>query len=272
MLPFAEHRSYSPGLPVYAATGRGFDFLAHWHPDVELCLVTEGSMTVGVSGERAELGPGDLAVVASNAIHHYQKTVQGSAHVMVIFRPEIAGYAGIWPQHRTLVKSFWKASETGVLGDLLRQILLEYRRDDEFRSTVVRGLITQLCGLLDRECTSMPVPPSAGAGAPTDTGPLRLRMAEAITFVRSRYTTDLTLEAVAAHVNQSPWYFSRCFHRSCGTGFKAYLNALRVEEASRLLATTDRTILDIALDCGFSGARSFHRAYRRVTGRAPRDV
>lgn len=264
MLPFAEHRSYSPGLPVYAATGRGFDFLAHWHPDVELCLVTEGLMTVGVDGQRVDLGPGDLALVASNGIHHYQKTARGSAHIMVIFRPEVAGYPGIWPHQRRVVQPFWRATETGVVPELLRQILEEYRRDDEFRATVVRGLVTQLCGLLDRGFT---VEEAQTLAEPVT---LRHRMAEAITFVRSRFSTDLTLDEVAAHVNQSPWYFSRCFQRSCGTGFKAYLNALRVEEASRLLVTTDRTILDIALACGFSGSRSFQRTFRRVTGRAPR--
>ena len=65
MRAFAEHRSYLPQLGVYAHSGKGFDFLAHWHPDVELFLVLEGTLTIGINGARRSLRAGELAVCAS---------------------------------------------------------------------------------------------------------------------------------------------------------------------------------------------------------------
>jgi AraC-like DNA-binding protein len=263
MRAFPEQRSYASELPVFGGEVAGFDFLAHWHPDVELVHVLQGQITVGVGDQRARLGPGDLAVIASNEIHYYQREGAASRMRLVIFRPEAAGYPGIWPDQRRLASAYWRAGQTGAVPELLARIVAEDSQDDGFRHRVLRGLVTQLGGWLDRDFTTAAEP------ATGDRGPLRLRLAEAISFIRSGFQTDLTLEGVARHVNLSPSYFSRSFQACCGTGFKTYLNALRVEHAERLLASTNRTILDIALECGFSSPRGLHRAFGRHRGLAP---
>jgi len=256
MRAFAEHRSYLPQLAVYAHSGKGFDFLAHWHPDVELFLVLEGTLTIGINGARRSLRAGELAVCASNDIHHYQTGGELSRYLMVIFRPEWAGYPGIWPSGRRLGASYWSSVATGEVGVLMEQILAEYEAPDEFQPQVLRGLVVELCGRLERAFT---VPLSASGFAPTS---FKERMARAITYVRSHFRDKLSLQSVARQVNLSPTYFSRCFQASCGTGFLNYLNAIRLEAAQELLETTNRTIQDVALACGFESARSFHRVFR----------
>jgi AraC-like DNA-binding protein len=264
MRAFAEHRSYLPQLGVYAHSGKGFDFLAHWHPDVELFLVLEGRLTMGINGERRSLTAGELAVCASNDIHHYQAAGEASRFLMVIFRPEWVGYPGIWPSGRRLAASYWSSPATGELALLMEQILAEYEAPDEFQPLVLRGLVIELCGRLERAFTV----PSALGLEPTR---VNERIARAITYVRSHFRQRLRLAMVASQVNLSPSYFSRCFQASCGTGFHQYLNAIRMEAAQELLETTDRTIQDIAAECGFESARSFHRVFRTQYGDSPAE-
>jgi two-component system response regulator YesN len=52
--------------------------------------------------------------------------------------------------------------------------------------------------------------------------------------------------------------------------FKQLLNTLRIEEAKRLLQTTDRQILEIAMAVGFSSATHFNRVFREQTGQTPK--
>ena len=46
---------------------------------------------------------------------------------------------------------------------------------------------------------------------------------------------------------------------------------MRIENAQHLLETTDRSILDISGSCGYNNISNFNRAFRRVTGKTPRE-
>jgi transcriptional regulator GlxA family with amidase domain len=48
-----------------------------------------------------------------------------------------------------------------------------------------------------------------------------------------------------------------------------YLQNLRIEEAKRLLETTDRAVDEICYDVGYEDASFFRRLFRRRTGVAP---
>lgn len=59
-----------------------------------------------------------------------------------------------------------------------------------------------------------------------------------------------------------------------GKTFFEYINAYRVEEAKRLLASLkhrDQTILDILIQSGFNSTSTFHRQFTRVVGVSPSE-
>jgi LacI family transcriptional regulator len=61
------------------------------------------------------------------------------------------------------------------------------------------------------------------------------------------------------------------FSKATGTSLRDYLFSLRLQRAARLLQTSDRTVTEIALECGFNkpGALSTH--FRKLHGCSPRD-
>ena len=56
-----------------------------------------------------------------------------------------------------------------------------------------------------------------------------------------------------------------------GGSFRAYLNALRVGEAKRLLCDGQRKIVDVMLECGFSNQSSFNRIFLEHVGMTPKQ-
>jgi transcriptional regulator GlxA family with amidase domain len=80
---------------------------------------------------------------------------------------------------------------------------------------------------------------------------------------------DLTVEALARRAAMSPRTFARAFREQTGTTPAAYVEALRVEAARRLLETTDRTVDAVASHVGFRHAETLHRAFRRRVGTTP---
>ncbi|MEE9385003.1 MAG: AraC family transcriptional regulator [Nannocystaceae bacterium] len=100
-------------------------------------------------------------------------------------------------------------------------------------------------------------------------------IAQAIDYIRaldpSHDPTSITLETLAAVAGLSKFYFLRQFNRVVGMTPGAYLRTLRLCHASRLMRTTKRSIVDIALSVGFCDHPSFSRAFVRHVRMTPRQ-
>jgi transcriptional regulator GlxA family with amidase domain len=79
----------------------------------------------------------------------------------------------------------------------------------------------------------------------------------------------LTVELLAERAAMSPRTFARSFHAETGTTSAAYVEALRVEAARRLLETSDMGIPAVAAAVGLRRVETFHRAFRRRCGTTP---
>jgi AraC family transcriptional regulator len=88
-------------------------------------------------------------------------------------------------------------------------------------------------------------------------------------YIDENISASLPVRELAAIARLSPQHFSRAFAKRVGTTPHAYVTRHRVELARHLLATTSRTLLDIAMLCGFADQAHFCRLFRRTTGATP---
>ena len=82
---------------------------------------------------------------------------------------------------------------------------------------------------------------------------------------------DMSLDLVAKHVYVHPSYISRIFSQQFNTPFRTYINGLRVNLASELLDTTDKSIGDICHEVGFSDHSYFNRVFKSIRGLTPSE-
>lgn len=94
---------------------------------------------------------------------------------------------------------------------------------------------------------------------------------KAILYISRNFIRNLTLDEVAEHVHLNPAYFSTLFKQSTGSSFKEYLNMVRIEESKRFLATTEHSIIDIALAVGFEDQSYFSKVFKKYTGLTPKQ-
>ena len=88
-------------------------------------------------------------------------------------------------------------------------------------------------------------------------------------YVNRNYAQHISLEDIAAHCGYSAYYFSHFFKEATGQNFSDYLMLFRVERSLALIIGSDRSLTDIAFDCGFTNIRSFNRAFRSCLKTTP---
>lgn len=98
----------------------------------------------------------------------------------------------------------------------------------------------------------------------------RTRVVEqAIAFIDETFQRNITLDDVARHVHLSRIYFHNLFAAATGKTPHRYLLERRISYAKQLLITTDSSLSEIAVQCGFSSQSYFHQVFARELGCSP---
>lgn len=93
------------------------------------------------------------------------------------------------------------------------------------------------------------------------------RLHRVVDYIDDHLAEPLTLEELAGVAAFSKYHFHRLFAAEQGETLFRYIRRLRLERAaSAMLAHRDRTVLEVALECGFENASAFSRAFREHFG------
>jgi AraC-like DNA-binding protein len=90
-------------------------------------------------------------------------------------------------------------------------------------------------------------------------------------LIDARYASPLDIPALARRAHASPAHFIRSFRRAFGETPHQYLRSRRIERAQDLLRATDRPVIDVCLEVGFSSVGSFNTAFKALVGIAPTE-
>ena len=102
--------------------------------------------------------------------------------------------------------------------------------------------------------------------------PSQVRLAKAVcSYVCSHMSEHFTIEQLAGQFQVSPTQLKKSFRNVYGDSIYSYVRTQKMLSAARLLQDTDRTILDIAGECGYDNGSKFSKAFRKVMGVSPRD-
>ncbi|MBD0373671.1 MAG: helix-turn-helix transcriptional regulator [Pyrinomonadaceae bacterium] len=82
---------------------------------------------------------------------------------------------------------------------------------------------------------------------------------------------EFSLERLAAQAGLSRFHFQRLFKSATGVSPSRYHINLRMEEARRLLRETKMSVVDVALEVGYTDPSHFARLFRRETGLSPSE-
>ncbi|MEM9840878.1 MAG: helix-turn-helix transcriptional regulator [Pseudomonadota bacterium] len=117
-----------------------------------------------------------------------------------------------------------------------------------------------------------PIPAGGESSQSTDRGSATWqRLLSTLEDDRLFLEPDLTLTSLARSVGTNRAALSKLINDRAEVNFNRFINRYRVSFAQELLQQTDRSVLDIALEAGFSSKATFNRVFRSQTGQTPTD-
>jgi AraC family transcriptional regulator len=97
----------------------------------------------------------------------------------------------------------------------------------------------------------------------------RERVLRAQVYLQSRLDEPVDLNELASVACFSPYHFHRIFRGITGEPLMEHIRRLRLERAAQRLKSTDRAVIDIALEAGYETHEAFTRAFRAMFGNSP---
>ena len=228
--------------------GINFSFPPHLHQAFELIILKRGQMTVTVDGKPYLLEKGNAVLIFPNRVH----SLEGNdcEHILFIFSPDLI--SAFFSSRSSLVPS----SCLFPLNDYLYGQLMDLSENSS--PHLKKGVLYLTCSLFDNSACFVQ--------GEADTAKLLYKI---FNFVEGNYDKDCSLSALSKSLSFNYEYLSRYFKRAIGISFNEFVNRYRVSKACHYLTTTDKTVLEIALLCGYESLRSFNRNFKFATGKTP---
>lgn len=106
---------------------------------------------------------------------------------------------------------------------------------------------------------------------PNEANTTMKRVAGLIALLPSRLDRTVSVPEMAEEAGLGTTHFYRLFQDMTGLTPKAYMEHLRIEEASRRLLHSNDSITSISMDLGFATSQHFATVFRRIKGRTPSE-
>ena len=247
----------------------------HVHQYFELLYCLEGRYELQVERRCLPLNRGDVALVHPMEPHRTRSLAPDRNRYLVLkFTPEALCSVSqplyelkyIFPYlHSSEERAYVYTAEQlsgSRMDELLHSILEERRREEYGYEMAVRAYVSEVLLWFLRVWNRSRESPAID---PRSLG----RLQRALDYIDAHLTEPLKAPDVAAALEMGGSTFSRFFAAAAGTSFSTYVRSRRLSRVAALLAETDRSITDVALDTGFSTASYLILCFRQQYGMTP---
>lgn len=240
--------------------------LNHWHSDVEILMIFDGSVILETGNRKYKLSKDDIFILNPNEIHSLSRTEESNMILAVQFDPKFC--KAYFPD---LQKVYFKSQHITMesmeacyaeLRKYLLQIVKEfYKKDQCYKLKLMSTLnlmVSYLIERIDYEYITEKEVTSRQKNLD--------RLNHIILYVNDNFTNKISLKEIAEKENLDMYYLSHFIKRYLGISFQEYLNKLRLEKAEELLLRTHLSFLDICIESGFSDYRYLNKMFLKEFG------
>lgn len=248
---------------------------AHSHTEIELNRLEAGRVVYQFAGEQIEFVPGKLYVFSGLRPH---RMIESSLDARMCWITFPAWHVGMWdlPEDFTLQLTSGAVVVDSDTYEFERDAerFNRWRRDistRELRS--IRLFLLEIRARMERLSLS----PLRSLAQPflkkrtNHLGKAGMAVVQMQGYILRNMSAHLEIRDVARDVDLNPNYASTIFKQHTGMTINEFIMRQRLDYAKLLLVSSNRKILDVALEAGFGSLSRFYEAFSRSSPLTPSE-
>lgn len=238
-----------------------YNFASHFQTKIEVVYCFSGMQKVRIGETVYTLQSGDAAFIFPNTVHEYIK-------------------CNTAPGTETEVISL--ISDTDFFASLVPELVTKYPVSPFIPASLISPDTAHACRKMTDVSDSIEL---LGWGCIALSGiinnlelvPLKssdnVRLAPAIiSYINANFQKPLTIKSIANEFGYSASYVTHIFYDQLKIPFRAFLGGVRSERAKELIIKTDKSLTEIAYECGYNSLNTFCRCFKKHFGTTPSNL
>jgi len=224
----------------------------HFHKNMEVIYVLEGSVNCTINGKDYILNKNDFGLCLPYDIHQYIPKGNGRYWVLV-FSEDFVSYFTRQTKDKT-AEGFSFNLKKPVMDYVTSQLI----NNEKPSIYSLKSCLYSICeayldsvNLVSREKKEFET------------------ISPIIDYISENYKHSLTLDDITKKFGYDYHYMSRLFKRMFNMGFTDFLNIYRLESALNLLENSKKDITTIAYESGFQSVRTFNCFFKKKMNISP---
>lgn len=247
----------------------------HWHDQYEINLVISGTLHYFVENKSYLLHPGEAVFINAGRLHRGYSEDSEQISNTIVFSADILCPDSSSEWYQILIDDWIHSDVHGIIlrPDLswmnailqeINRIFQEERKKDLGYQFMQKASI---CRIFTELIRNMPY-----ATRPTGAESERQRrLRRILTYITKHYMENVTLKSLSRTAQISEAECSRFFHDMMGMTPFEYLNQYRIEKSCEMLPDSEKSIGEIALECGFNSFSYFSKRFKEIMYMTPKE-
>jgi xylan 1,4-beta-xylosidase len=259
-----EFIDYQEDSPIRLFLHRRNHMPLHWHKEMEILLILQGSIEVIVNNEHYTLKENDIMVINSDEIH---STLTEAIEPVIVLGIQINSklYHNVYPDlenmifsHDFCINTDFVYKKVSVLRYYLSRLMWAVLEKQKGYQLLVEGTAFLLLSCIVKDFDHYLIDETHLETSQSEIHRIR----SILDNINQNYEEKVSLKELAAKENISSFYLSHLFKAKMGISFQEYLNRVRLAKATDLLIHSELKVVDILYSCGFSGPKFFYNFFK----------
>lgn len=243
----------------------------HWHQEFEICRIKSGTGQYLINGIDYSFEKDDIFVISNNDIHLCHDD-QNLVMQVLMFDPSFIHSDSADPlsfENIIFLQNSRKIDKANPFHQKLSEIILqienEYLQEHNGYQLMIKSLLLQFIAWgirsiddFENKRLSRNINPASAE-----------RVRRIMNYIKYHYSEKISLNQLAEMEKISVSYLCKSFKKITGTSLINYIICKRITEAKRLLKFSEKSILDISIECGFPSISNFNNSFKKLVGYTP---
>lgn len=258
-------------IPIYLKTNKLSYYpdkkaICHWHDDIEIIMILDGEMNYYINGKHILLTKDSCIIINSKQMHYgYSNNDSDCTFLVLLFHPSLLcankelykKYVLPIIDNENLEYTFLKEkTEDNEILSLIKDILGIYAEFDNCCFINILGHINIMWAKLYKKL-------HGNISLQNKDNSDVIIQKKMVSYIYKNYSSKITLADIAASGNVCRSKCCKIFNKYLMQSPIDFLNTYRLELSKNMLTSTDKSITEIALNCGFNHLSYFSEMFQR---------